>query len=95
MLSVNMALSQYFRHTHTWTLSQLAPTGPGYKFGVLFVGKQKYSEQEYYPLINGDIDPSGTLYAQILHQPWPFFRTKFVAQVATLLHYQSLCLTAI
>lgn len=51
------------------------------RFGATFVGTQQVSPSEAYPVMLGDIDPSGNLNASIIHQLYPSLRAKFVAQV--------------
>lgn len=82
LMSLNFNVTQFFRHSHTLSLTQVAP--PGYKFGVTLVGKKRFSEGDAFPFVMGDIDPSGNLNSQIIHQPFEWWRTKFVAQVLQL-----------
>ena len=85
LMSLNFNVSQFFRHSHTLSLTQVAP--PGYKFGVTLVGKKRFSEGDAFPFVMGDIDPSGNLNSQIIHQPFEWWRTKFVAQVLNPVFY--------
>lgn len=76
---LNKGLSNHFQVSHTVNFSTVQP--PGYRFGATFVGTQQVSPSEAYPVLLGDIDPSGNLNANIIHQLLPNLRTKFVAQI--------------
>lgn len=52
-----------------------------YKFGATFVGPNQSSPQESYPILLGDVDSSGNLNANIIHQFTPKVRTRVVAQI--------------
>ncbi|XP_018025315.1 mitochondrial import receptor subunit TOM40 homolog 1 [Hyalella azteca] len=75
---LNKALSNHFQVSHTVNFSTVQP--PGYRFGATYLGDQ-VSPTEVYPILVGDIDPSGNLNANIIHQLSPNIRTKFVAQI--------------
>lgn len=77
-LMVNKGLSNHFQISHTLHLS----SGPssGYRFGATYVGTNQISQTEAYPVLLGDIDPSGNLNANILLQPTDKCRFKFQAQ---------------
>lgn len=63
---VNKALSNHFQISHTINMSgSVMP--PGYRFGATFIGSRQISPTEAYPILFGDIDPSGNLNARILH----------------------------
>lgn len=72
-------LSNHFQVSHTVNLSSEAPSG--YRFGATYVGTKQFSSTEAFPVLLGDIDPSGDLNANIIHQFTPRFKTKFVTQV--------------
>ncbi|XP_071544847.1 mitochondrial import receptor subunit TOM40 homolog 1 [Panulirus ornatus] len=76
---LNKGLSNHFQVSHTINFSTLQP--PGYRFGATFVGTQQVSPSEAYPVMLGDVDPSGNLNANIIHQVTPSVRAKFVAQI--------------
>ncbi|XP_076028330.1 translocase of outer membrane 40 [Oratosquilla oratoria] len=76
---VNKGLSNHFQVSHTINFSTMQP--PGYRFGATYVGTNQVSPTEAYPVMLGDIDPSGNLNANIIHQITPGVRTKFVAQI--------------
>lgn len=76
---VNKGLSNHFQISHTLSLSSITPSG--YRFGATYVGTKQLSPAEAYPVLLGDIDPSGNLNANIIHQFNKHLRTKFAAQV--------------
>jgi mitochondrial import receptor subunit TOM40 len=51
------------------------------RFGATYVGTKQISPAEAYPVLLGDIDPSGNLNANILHQFGSRLKGKFAAQV--------------
>lgn len=82
-LLVQKGLSNNFQVSHTLTLaSPQSPMGSGYRFGATYVGASKViSMQEAYPILIGDMDPSGNLQANIIHAPSDNLRTKMMAQI--------------
>lgn len=78
-LVVNKGLSNHFQISHSLHLT----SGPssGYRFGATYVGNKQISPTEAYPVLLGDMDPSGNLNANIILQPTDNFRFKFQAQV--------------
>ena len=78
-LMVNKGLSNHFQVSHTINLCSSAPSG--YRFGATYVGTRQFSPSEAFPVILGDIDPSGNLNANIIHQFSPNVRCKFASQV--------------
>lgn len=50
--------------------------------GATYVGTKQFSPSEAFPVILGDIDPSGNLNANIIHQFSPNIRCKFASQVS-------------
>lgn len=78
-LIVNKGLSNHFQVSHTINLSSAAPSG--YRFGATYVGTKQLSPTEAFPVILGDIDPSGNLNANIIHQFTPAMKLKFVSQI--------------
>ena len=73
-------LSNHFQISHTINMSSVTPSG--YRFGATYVGTKQLSPTEAYPILLGDIDPSGNLNATIIHQLHPSLQTKFGAQVS-------------
>lgn len=63
---VNKGLSNHFQISHTITMSSVMPSG--YRFGTTYVGTNQVGPGEAYPVLLGDMDPSGNLNANILHQ---------------------------
>lgn len=76
---VNKGLSNHFQISHTLNMSSVTPSG--YRFGATYVGTQQFGPSEAYPILLGDIDPSGNLNANIIHQLNKNVRVKFVSQV--------------
>merc|ERR1719427_304157 len=82
-LLVQKGLSNNFQVSHTLTLaSPQSPMGSGYRFGATYVGASKIiSMQEAYPILIGDLDPSGNLQANIIHAPSDNLRTKMMVAI--------------
>ncbi|XP_014479777.1 PREDICTED: mitochondrial import receptor subunit TOM40 homolog 1 [Dinoponera quadriceps] len=78
-LVVNKGLSNHFHISHTINMGNVVPSC--YRFGATYVGTKQVSPAEAYPVLLGDIDPSGNLNASILHQFGSRLKTKFAAQV--------------
>lgn len=76
---VNKGLSNHFQVSHTINLSSETPSG--YRFGATYVGTKQFSPHEAFPILLGDIDPSGDLNANIIHQFTPRLKTKVATQV--------------
>lgn len=72
-------LSNHFQISHTINMSSVTPSG--YRFSATYVGTKQISPSEAYPILLGDIDPSGNLNATIIHQIQPKLQAKFGAQV--------------
>lgn len=79
-LMVNKGLSNHFQVSHTINLCTSSPSG--YRFGATYVGTKQLSPTEAFPVILGEIDPSGNLNSNIIHQLTPQLRLKFVSQVS-------------
>nr|CAD7438027.1 unnamed protein product [Timema bartmani] len=78
-LMVNKGLSNHFQVSHTLNMSSV--TQSGYRFGATFVGTKQYTPSEAFPVLLGDIDPSGNLNANIINQYGPRTRVKAALQV--------------
>ncbi|XP_064651010.1 mitochondrial import receptor subunit TOM40 homolog 1-like [Lineus longissimus] len=78
-LLINKGLSNHFQISHTLTMSSLQPSG--YKFGCTYVGTKSYSPMEVFPVLIGEVDPSGNLNANIIHQFSERIRCKFMSQI--------------
>lgn len=76
---IQKGLSNHFQITHHMTMSSVAPSG--YKFGATYVGTKQFSPTEAFPILVGDIDPSGNMSAQVMHAWKPHIRSKLIAQV--------------
>ncbi|XP_060520100.1 mitochondrial import receptor subunit TOM40 homolog 1-like [Cylas formicarius] len=72
-------LSNHFQISHTINMSSVTPSG--YRFGATYVGTKQISPTEAYPILLGDIDPTGNLNATMIHQIQPRLQAKFGAQV--------------
>ena len=77
----NKGISNHFQISHTMNMSNLTPAG--YRFGVTYVGTQMAGPNEAYPILLGDIDPSGNLNANLVHQFTPRLKGKMVTQVGS------------
>ncbi|XP_078672983.1 mitochondrial import receptor subunit TOM40 homolog [Branchiostoma floridae x Branchiostoma belcheri] len=77
-LVVNKGISNHFQVNHTISLCAFGPSS--YHFGATYVGTKQISPSEAYPVLLGDIDTSGSLNAQMIHQITNRIRTKAVVQ---------------
>ncbi|XP_068592557.1 mitochondrial import receptor subunit TOM40 homolog [Cebidichthys violaceus] len=77
-LVVNKGLSNHFQVSHTVTLSTLGESG--YRFGSTYVGTKQTGPAESFPVIVGDMDNTGSLNAQIIHQLTSAVRSKIAIQ---------------
>jgi mitochondrial import receptor subunit TOM40 len=66
-------------------MSTMSAQQSGYKFGATYVGSNSAGPGEIYPILVGDIDPSGNLNANIIHQIHPRCNFKFMYKVCILL----------
>uniref|UniRef100_G1TTL7 Translocase of outer mitochondrial membrane 40 n=1 Tax=Oryctolagus cuniculus TaxID=9986 RepID=G1TTL7_RABIT len=73
-LTVNKGLSNHFQVNHTVALSTVGESN--YHFGVTYVGTKQLSPTEAFPVLVGDMDNSGSLNAQVIHQLGPGLRSK-------------------
>jgi len=78
-LAVNKGLSNHFQVSHTLNLSAV-PQGTSYHFGTTYVGGEQSSPAEAYPVLLGDIDNTGSLSAQMIHQITNRMKAKCVVQ---------------
>ncbi|CAK9817491.1 Mitochondrial import receptor subunit TOM40 homolog 1 [Anthophora plagiata] len=78
-LMFNKGLSHHFQISHTISMSSI--TQSGYRFGATYVGTHQLAPSEAYPVLLGDIDPSGNLNATILHQFGQRIKGKLATQV--------------
>lgn len=77
-LTVNKGLSNHFQVNHTVLLSTQADSS--YRFGATYVGTQQIGPAEAFPVIVGDMDNTGSLNAQVIHQITDRVRSKFAFQ---------------
>ncbi|MBN3284902.1 TOM40 protein, partial [Polyodon spathula] len=77
-LIVNKGLSNNFQVNHTVSLSTLGESN--YHFGATYVGTKQLSPTEAFPVMVGDMDNSGSLNAQIIHQLTRKLRSKLAFQ---------------
>lgn len=78
-LIISKGLSSHFQISHTVSLATFQPSG--YRFGCTYVGQHMISPQEAFPVLVGDIDPSGNLNANIIHAFTERLRSKVVVQI--------------
>ncbi|ALC48729.1 tomboy40 [Drosophila busckii] len=78
-IMLNKGLSNHFQVSHSINMSTTVPSG--YRFGATYVGTKQYSPTEAFPVLLGDIDPSGNLNANVIHQFSPRLRCKFASQI--------------
>ncbi|KAG8230735.1 hypothetical protein J437_LFUL011070 [Ladona fulva] len=78
-LMMNKGLSNHFQISHTLNMSSITPSG--YRFGATYVGTKQFSPTEAFPVLLGDIDPSGNLNANIIHQFTNSLRAKIGTQI--------------
>ncbi|XP_062895080.1 mitochondrial import receptor subunit TOM40 homolog [Mobula hypostoma] len=77
-LIVNKGLSNHFQVNHTVSLSTTAESS--YHFGATYVGTKQISPTEAFPVLVGDMDNTGSLNAQVIHQVTNRVRSKMVLQ---------------
>nr|XP_033770124.1 mitochondrial import receptor subunit TOM40 homolog isoform X2 [Geotrypetes seraphini] len=77
-LTVNKGLSNHFQVNHTIVLSTVGESN--YHFGATYVGTKQLSPTEAFPVLVGDMDNSGSLNAQIIHQLASKVRSKVAFQ---------------
>ncbi|ENN79846.1 mitochondrial import receptor subunit TOM40 homolog 1 [Dendroctonus ponderosae] len=78
-IMLTRGLSNHFQISHSLNMSSVTPSG--YRFGATYVGTKQISPNESFPILLGDIDPTGNLNATIVHQLQPQLQAKFGAQV--------------
>ncbi|XP_074109239.1 mitochondrial import receptor subunit TOM40 homolog 1 [Cotesia typhae] len=78
-LMISKTLSNHFQVSHTLSMSSVVKSG--YKFGATYVGTSQISPTEAYPVILGDIEPSGNMNANLVHQFNQHIKTKVATQI--------------
>ncbi|KAI6183840.1 Mitochondrial import receptor subunit TOM40-like protein [Aphelenchoides bicaudatus] len=77
-LMLQKGLSNNFQVTHTLSISRALM---GYRFGATYVGEKHTGPGEAFPVLLGDMDPSGNTSATVLHQFGQNWRVKLQSQV--------------
>lgn len=78
-VALGKGLSKFFQTTHTVTLG--SSTQPAnYQYGVTYVGSKKLSENDYRPIMLGEISTSGSFSALFMHQLAKVWKLKLNAQ---------------
>jgi len=77
---VNKALSNHFQLSHTINMTN-GMIQPGYRFGATYIGTKQLSPTEAYPILFGEIDPSGNLNSRILHLIGDKIKLQIGAQI--------------
>uniref|UniRef100_A0AAY5LB98 Mitochondrial import receptor subunit TOM40 homolog n=1 Tax=Esox lucius TaxID=8010 RepID=A0AAY5LB98_ESOLU len=77
-LIVNKGLSNHFQVNHTVMLSTVGDSS--YRFGATYVGTKQMGPAESFPVMVGDMDNSGSLNAQVIHQISNRVRSKLAFQ---------------
>ncbi|XP_062933841.1 mitochondrial import receptor subunit TOM40 homolog [Cynocephalus volans] len=76
-LTVDKGLRNHFQVNHTVALSTI---GESNYFGVTYMGTKQLIPTEAFPVLVGDMDNSGSLSAQVLHQLDPGLWSKMAIQ---------------
>ncbi|KAM4724909.1 mitochondrial import receptor subunit TOM40B isoform 1-T2 [Anableps anableps] len=77
-LVLNKGLSNHFQVNHSLQLSTSEDSS--YRFGVTFIGSKQTGPAEFFPVMVGDMDNSGSVNAQIIHQISSRVRSKVAFQ---------------
>ncbi|THD27756.1 Mitochondrial import receptor subunit TOM40 [Fasciola hepatica] len=77
-LVINKGLSPNFQVNHSLSLN--SDDQGGYRFGVTYVGHDKVSDVESYPVLMGELQPNGNIQAQIIHRLSPMLHLRYIAQ---------------
>jgi len=78
-LVINKGLNQNFQVSHSLTMSSITPSG--YRFGATYLGVSDSNPSEPGTLMMADMDPSGNVNAQGMHQLTDAFKIKFASQI--------------
>ena len=73
-LLYNKHLSKHFKVSHNVHLSTIADSG--YRFGPTYVGSKQTGPEESFPVMVGEMDNTGSLNAQVIHQLTTAVRAK-------------------
>ncbi|XP_062866864.1 mitochondrial import receptor subunit TOM40B [Trichomycterus rosablanca] len=77
-LTVNKGISNFFQVNHNIMLSTQGDSS--YRFGATYIGTKQTGPAETFPVVVGDMDHTGSLNAQIIHQLSSRVRSKLVFQ---------------
>uniref|UniRef100_UPI00358DDCC2 mitochondrial import receptor subunit TOM40 homolog n=1 Tax=Myxine glutinosa TaxID=7769 RepID=UPI00358DDCC2 len=77
-LLINKGLSNHFQVSHTVNLSTMGVSN--YHFGATYVGVKQISPTECFPVCISDIDNSGSMNGQVIHQVTDGVRAKAAFQ---------------
>jgi len=77
---LNKGLSNHLQVSHNISLSSLPQQPSSYRFGATYVGTM-LSPTDVKTLMVGDIDPSGNLNANVIHQWNQRLKSKFMGQL--------------
>lgn len=78
-LLINKGLSPHFQVSHSLHFN--SGENAGYRFGATYAGHKQLSESEAFPVLMGEIQPSGQLQAQIVDQVSSMCRLRYLAQI--------------
>ncbi|KAL0113088.1 hypothetical protein PUN28_012361 [Cardiocondyla obscurior] len=78
-LLLKKILTKHFNVTYKMTLSSVTPYG--LKFGVNYVGNKRVGLTENYPVISGEITPSGNMTGNFVHTLGCRYRFKLATQI--------------
>jgi hypothetical protein len=80
-VALGKGLSRYFQTTHTLVLGTSQPAS--YQYGITYVGSKKIAENDYRPIMLGEISTNGNFSALFLHQIAKAWKVKINTQVRT------------
>ncbi|XP_054164362.1 mitochondrial import receptor subunit TOM40 homolog 1-like [Oppia nitens] len=80
-LVITKGLSNHFQLSHNITMSNGVTVPPGYRFGATYIGTKQISPTEAYPILYGEMDPSGNLNSRLLHLIGDRLKLQIGAQI--------------
>lgn len=78
-VSLGKGLSRYFQTTHTVILGSNSQPN-SYQYGVTYVGSKKLAENDYRPIMLGELSTNGNFSALLMHQLTKTWKIKLNAQ---------------
>ncbi|CAG2103252.1 unnamed protein product [Medioppia subpectinata] len=78
---ITKGLSNHFQLSHTISMSNGVTIPAGYRFGATYIGTKQTSPTEAYPIVYGEIDPSGNMTSRILHLVGDRVKLQIGAQI--------------